>query len=443
MKKIYLFVLGTLILNFSRAQIISTVAGDGNSAYTGDGGQAVAASIWAPTATAVDKYGNLYIAQAGNNVIRKVNVAGVISTFAGNGLQGFSGDGGQAIAASFNNIRAIAIDTAGNIYVDDTGNYRVRRINIGGTVTTVAGNGISAYSGDGGLATSASFQWTQSIAIDKNNCLYIADEINNVVRKVDMNGIISTFVGNGTAGYSGDGGIASTAQLKGPDGICFDKFNNLFIADANNNVIRKVSSIGVISTFAGSTQGFSGDGGQAVSAQLNIPIAVACDSLNNVYISDRYNNKIRVVTPNGIINTIAGDGIAGFSGDGGPALNAEFKNVVSIYVSPANEIYLSDFQNNRIRKIGALNSVSYPDQPLSLNIYPLPVSNSLNIESQNANIFFQLKITDVLGKDMRIETLELRQGKTSIDVSTFQNGIYFLTVTSGKESSTQKLIINH
>jgi hypothetical protein len=260
--------------------------GNGLASHTGDGGQATAAGINTPRALTFDAKGNLYIADYGNNLIRKVNTAGIITTIAGNGMSGFSGDGGQATSASLNGPKGIALDGIGNIYISDAYNMRIRKVNTLGVITTIAGKGTAGFSGDGGQATSAELNYPERVIVDAANNFYIADYYNNRVRKINTAGIITTIAGNGTGGFSGDGGQATAAGLNQLTEVALDAANNLFIVDFLNNRIRKVNSSGIISTVAGNgTAGFSGDGGQATAAKLNNPYGISFDCIGNLYIA--------------------------------------------------------------------------------------------------------------------------------------------------------------
>jgi trimeric autotransporter adhesin len=285
---------------------LRVVAGSGASGYSGDGGQATLAQLSYPRDIAVDSAGNLYIADTFNDRIRKVASSGVITTVAGNKTRGYSGDGDQAASAQLSNPFGIAVDSAGNLYIADTYNDRVRKITSDGVITTIAGNGTSGFGGDGGKAASAQLSMPSGIAVDSAGNLYIADWGNNRIRKVTAEGVITTVAGNGKDGYSGDGGQAITARLSGPFGVAVDSAGNLYIADPGNHRIRKVTSGGVITTIAGNgKEGYTGDGGQAALAQLNKPDRVVVDSAGNLYIADSESNCIRKITPAGVITTIA------------------------------------------------------------------------------------------------------------------------------------------
>jgi uncharacterized protein (TIGR03437 family) len=335
--------------------VISTVAGNGTNAYSGDGGPATSASL-RPNGLTLDSAGNIYIADVSKSVIRKVSTAGIISTVAGfaDEKTQFSGDGGPATSASIYiaaNHNGLAVDSAGNLYIADDGHQRVRKVDTQGIITTVAGNGHQGFSGDGGAATDAQLFRPSAVAIDSAGNLYIADMLNSRVRKVNTDGVISTIAGNGAIGYSGDGGPATSAAMFEPTGIALDSAGNVYIADQNAYVIRKVNTAGIISTVAGSGAfGFSGDGGPATSAELSGPYDIAVDSGGNLYIADHNNHRVRKVDTNGIITSIAGGGSGAGIGDGGAPTSAVV-NPAGIAVDSSGNYYIADLENNRIRKV--------------------------------------------------------------------------------------------
>lgn len=337
--------------------IITTVAGNATYVFSGDGGPATEASLLYPAGVALDSGGNLYIADTYHQRVRLVGAAsGVINTLAGNGTSWFSGDGGGATDASLYSY-GVAADNGGNLYIADTYNRRIRRVDTGGIISTIAGNGTAAFSGDGGPATSASIDLGFGVALDSSINLYFADSRNLRVRRVAAaTGVITTVAGNGSAGPGGDGGPATSASLQdGPNGVAVDSSGNLYIADTANERIRRVDAItGIITTVAGNgTYGFSGDGGPATSAALGYPTNVALDGGGNLYIADAYNHRIRRVAPDGIITTVAGDGTQGYNGDGGPATSASLAYPYGVGVDSNGDLYVADTANHRIRRVDA------------------------------------------------------------------------------------------
>ena len=330
--------------------LVTLVAGNGDQAFSGDNGPATSASLNTPRGVAVDSASNLYIADSGNYRIRKVS-GGVITTVAGNGASGFSGDNVPAGSAALFSPLGIAVDSNGSLYFVDSGglpgNSRIRKVS-GGVLTTVAGGGESGL-GDGGPATSAQFNFPIAVAVDSAGNVYISDTTINLVRKVS-NGVITTVAGNGTPGSSGDNGPAASAQLHNPQGIAVDSAGNLYIADSYNNRIRKVSG-GVITTVAGNgTPGFSGDNAPAIAAQLQGPTGLAMDAAGGLYIADSGNYRIRKVS-NGAIATVAGTGWSSFGGDGGLATGAQLFWPQGVAVDSTGNVYIADTQNFSVRKV--------------------------------------------------------------------------------------------
>lgn len=270
-------------------------AGKGLPGYTGDG-LATSAKLYSPNDVAIDGAGNVYIADSQNHRVRKVGANGQITTVAGTGMAGYSGDGGAAIAARLNYPVDLAIDSAGNIFIADMGNNRIRKIDAAGIITTVAGSDAGARSGEGAGATSARLDYPMGVAADSSGNIYIADKFNNRVLKVDTKGAMTTIAGNGATAFAGDGGPATSASLFNPTGVEVDSAGNIFIADTFNNRIRKVGTDGVITTIAGDGKGrYFGDGGPASTASLYTPYRMAIDTVGNLYIADFSNNRIRKV----------------------------------------------------------------------------------------------------------------------------------------------------
>jgi sugar lactone lactonase YvrE len=336
------------IRKISPTGTISTVAGEDNppgGVPRGDGGPAYTAILSAPTGVAVDSTGAVYIADTFGEGLRKVTSDGIIAAVAGTSWPlGPAGPSG------------LAIDSAGNLYIAEAFSGHIRKFSPDGVITTVAGSLQQAVepdsSGDGGLATSARLFWPKDIALDGSGNLYIADTGNNKIRMVNAAGIITTIAGTGPAGYSGvgfsgDGGPAVRASLFLPSGIALDGSGNLYIADTNNYRVRKISPSGIISTLAGNgTRGFSGDGGPALQAQLFNPVGLKLDSAGNLYIAD--STSVRMVSPAGIITTVAGTGVQGASGDGGPATKA-LLGAWGLAFDGAGDLYVADPWSNSVR----------------------------------------------------------------------------------------------
>jgi hypothetical protein len=277
----------------------------------------------------------------------------IINTLAGNGTGGYSGDGGEATSAELNHPYDATVDGYGNLFIADYNNDCIREVGTNDIITTAAGNGTAGYSGDGGWATNAELNHPEGVVVDGYGNLYIADFGNNRIREVGTNGIITTVAGNGSQGYSGDGGVATNAELNSPRGVAVDGFGNLFIADAGNERIREVGTNGIITTVAGNgVAGYSGDGGVATNAELNNPWGVAVDGFGNLFTADNENQRIRKVGTNGIITTVAGNGKNGDSGDGGAATNAELWYPASVAVDGFGNLFFANQFYDIIREVG-------------------------------------------------------------------------------------------
>lgn len=337
--------------------IMSTVAGNQNWIYAGDGQPATQTNIFLPFGLAIDAAGNLYLADSSNNRIRKVDAStGNMATVAGNGNIGATGDGAQATAASLSSPSSIVLDPAGNLYFADSGNNAVRRVDaVTGLITTVAGTlNQHGYTGDHGTATAATLNTPNGLALDASGNLYLADTGNHVIRRVDAaTSIITTVAGTGAAGFNGDSQLATKAQLNSPWSVYVASTGELYIADQNNHRVRLISAAGMITTISGTgTAGFIGDKGPAAQAQLNSPASVALDVAGNLYIADSGNNRIRKISAkDGSISTIAGVDGESFSGDGGPADQASLYGPYTLVLSGASDLFIADVFHNRIRKI--------------------------------------------------------------------------------------------
>ena len=378
----------------------------------------------------------MYIADADNNVIRKVTTTGIISTVAGNGTGGYSGDGGAATAAEMNYPQGIVFDAAGNLYISDAG--RIRKVVLStGIITTFAGDGTGNYGGDGGQATAAGLD-PIGLTIDTHGNMYVADWNNQRIRKINTSGIISTVAGTGTFGFSGDGGQATAAELFYPGEVVIDATGNLYISDEVNMRIRKVSAPGIITTIAGNgTQGYSGDGGLAINAELYQPTGLALDASGNLYIADELSNRIRKVTTSGIITTIAGNGTQSYSGDGGQATAAELNYPGGVSFDAAGNLYIADSDNYRIRKVTNVAAAGI-EQIINNNeqvyVYPNPANNRIYIGTKE---IVEIKLYDLLGNEI------LTTKDNEIDVSGLTNGVYFIEVNTNGNNYTQKVIVQH
>jgi sugar lactone lactonase YvrE len=395
------------IIQGAPSSFIYSIAGNGHFGYSGDGGAATLAQVNGVSKAILDGAGNLYIADRANNRVRKVAAGtGVITTYAGNGTAGYSGDNGPAVDAEVSPA-GLALDSAGNLFIADESNSVVREVAAAtGVITTFAGNGKAGYSGDTGAATSAELSQPSAIAVDSNGNLYIAENGNARIRKVTAPaGIITTVAGNGTNGYSGNGGLAINAAMNRPSGLALDGAGNLYVADTYNNVIRKVTaSSGLITAVAGNGfgagqffGGYSGDGGSATNAELNRPEDVAVDVAGNLYIADSYNQVIRKVTAsNGIITTFAGNGsdCNAVSGDGGPATSAGLCYPPGVSVDGAGNLYIAD-NYQRVREVTVAGNpptavTTAPVFSVSGGTYPDPESVTITDSTPGASIYMTM-----------------------------------------------------
>ena len=455
---IFYLVMLLFVLTNSKAQIITTIAGSGpyglngaggtTGSYAGDGGPATIATLNMPFGITLDTSGIIYFGDQMHLIIRKINNAGIISTIAGNDTFGFGGGGvgddGPATAATFLHIDAIMTDNKCNLYIPDFGVPRIRKINTAGIINTIAGDSIAGHTGDGGPASAAELGSPTGIAFDKKGNLYFIDDY---IRKINTHNIISTIGGNGVFGYSGDGGSATNASFKCPADLVINKKGDVCFTDECNYYIRKIDSFGIITTIAGSDSlcGYSGDGAAATAAKLCMPEGIIMDVIGTIYFSDYGNNVVRKIDTAGIITTIVGNGIEGFSGDGGPATAANLDHPAGLAFDKQGNLYIADQYNNRVRKVTNVGVMvdevrevvgSVPE----LNIYPNPTTGNLTIEGAAG---CSVVIYDMVGRVQNcygmysclgsagltmtgIHTITCN--KETIDISNLQTGIYIVEV---------------
>lgn len=428
-------------------QIIYTIAGNGIAAESGDGGKATAAEMNFPNGVAIDDTGNIYVSDDLGYRVRKINhVTGLISTYAGSGKGGFAGDGGPATAAKLLSPQGMAFDKQGNLYLAEIFNQDVRKISATGIITTYAGTGSSGYTGDGGQATTATFNEPVSVAVDSGGNVYVADELNDVVRKITPAGIISTVAGNGTSGFKGDGGPATAAEITTPTDIAFDSSWNMYISD-DNNYIRKVDvHTGIITSVVGcGNEGYAGDGGPATAAEIDGPIGIALDKAGDIFIVDNDNGRIReAYASTGIINTIVGNGGTGFSGDSGMATAAEVDLPFYVKLDAAGNLYFTDGGNNRVRMVTNVVGLPLIKQPvLAFNIYPNPANSYFNISfTSPLEKGSTIVLTSILGEEIWSEKLPETQTFITRTTNDLSPGLYLVTIHKIDGTSyTSKILI--
>ena len=337
--------------------IITTIAGTGEPGYSGDGGPATQALLREPFMCAFDQQGNLYVAEAPNHCVRRIDRdTGVITTVAGTGSVGYSGDGGPATQATFNEPYSLEIDGNGDIYIVDRLNAVVRKVDgSSGVITTVAGTGEPGYGGDGGPGSQAQLREPNDCFLDGRGGLLIADIQDQRIRRLDLaSGIITTFAGNGEKVRGGDGGPAINASILGSRAVCMDSKGNTYIAEREGNGVRKVDANGVMSTLAGTGErGYTGDGGPALTATWGAPKAIRCDGNDNIVVVDTENHAIRRIDAStGIVTTIAGGRLGG-EGDGGNATDAGMDRPHGCCLDQEGNLYIADSNNHRVRVVGA------------------------------------------------------------------------------------------
>jgi uncharacterized protein YjdB/sugar lactone lactonase YvrE len=343
----------------SSALKIYTIAGTGVAGFSGDDSLAVNAKINEPNYLTKDAVGNIYFSDYNNRRVRKISTEGIITTIAGNGTSGSGGDGGPATAAQLIEPGGLAIDASGNIYIADLGSNKIRKVSTSGVITTFAGTGSSSSSGDGGHATSATLNVPMGLAIDNAGNIYVTEQFGHRVRKITAgSNIISTIAGNGDIGYTGNGGPATAAKISYPNHIFLDSANNIYLTDNGNHALRKINNSGIITTIAGNgIQGFSGNGGAATAAKLDYPAGATMDDSGNIFIADFGNHRVRKINTSGIISTYAGTGTPGYNSDCIAPTSARVNDPLDLLMTNDGALLLSDASNNRIRKIHTSNII--------------------------------------------------------------------------------------
>lgn len=442
MKNALLIIL-SFVVTQGFSQYINTIAGNGVHSFSGDNGLAVEAGIDSPVDVVVDRWRNVYIADANNSRIRKIDTDGIITTVAGNGEIGFSGDGDLAVNAVLGRPCGITADSSGNIYFLDSDNFRIRKIDVAGIITTVAGTGTMGYTGDGGPATQATIGSGNGIASDQAGNIYIATFHFHVIRKIDhQTGIISTIAGTGVAGNFGDGGLAVNATFNYPNWVEVDHQGNIYVSDMNNNKIRKITTDGIIHNVAGSpfgVLGYDGDNGPATEALLHQPQDIAVDQYGNLFISDY--DRIRRVNLEGKIITYAGNGTLGSSGDGWLATYANIGCRAGICVDQNSNLYIAESYTHRIRKVNAYLAETAENKSLedNISVYPNPAKDQLTVENNSdEKCIFQLvdaQGTVIIEKDV--------PDQIQVDISTISSGMYFISLRNETSNSFKPISISH
>ncbi len=449
MAKNKITVLLVLVLIFtiylSDAQNIFTVAGTGIAGYNGEGGMATASQLNLPTSVTTDASGNIYVADVLNSRIRMINASGIITTYAGNGTSAYGGDGGNAVAAALQYPYGIVFDAPGNGYIVDRLNNVIRKVTPSGIISTFAGNGNAGFSGDGAAATTAQLSDPTGVAIDASGNVYICDKANQRIRKVNTSGIISTIAGIGTVGAAGDGSLATSAQLNFPARVLLDAAGNIYISDYFNNKIRKINTSGIISTIAGTgNAGSNGDGGAATSAELNRMTAMAFDSGGNMYIADTDNNRIRKINTSGIISTVAGNGIAAFGGDGNVAINSQLNAPIGLSIDAFDNLYICDQHNQRVRTICSTNCVAgitaYSINDKNALLYPNPNNGSFNLQLNSGIENAELHVINSYGN--KVYEQKIFFGQNDISIQNLASGLYsYIIIKNKTQLQTGKLSI--
>jgi sugar lactone lactonase YvrE len=424
---------GQGILTVTPSRTTTTSAGTGAVGYTGDGGAATSATLASPSAVAYDASGNLYFADAQNHVVREVSKTGQMSTIAGTGVEGFGGDSAAATAALLDTPTGVAVDTTGNVYIADSHNHRIRKVS-GGTITTIAGTGAPGFSGDTGAATAAQLSLPSAVAVDATGNVYIADTNNQRIRKITGT-TIATIAGDGEELFAGDGATATAAVLDSPTGVAVDATGNVYIADRHNQRVRMVTPAGTISTIAGSgtasfSGSFSGDGATATAATLAKPSGVSVDAAGNIYVADTDNQRIRQVS-GGTVASVAGSGQQGFGGDSGPATSAILNSPKAVATDASGNLTIADKLNQRLRA-AALPTLTFANGGVGIPsaAQSVTLANTGSASITIASVAFTGAFTTAAGGTCSATPITLAAG-----ASCAQN-IAFLPVAPGAASGS-------
>ena len=435
-KRLYLLFIVFFFSLTGYSQTITTIAGTGAFDCSDDGGLAIDGGLGGAQSVAVDMAGNVYVSESNCDRIRKINTSGIISTIAGDEDTGYSHNGAPATSCGLHMPTGVTTDRLGNVYIADNLGNAVRKVNTAGVISTVAGTGMDGYNGDNIPATSAQLDKPYDIAVDGLGNVYIGEMGNRRVRKVSTDGIITTVAGNGDDLEPGVNGQPATAVGLGPvAGVAVDASGNLYVSCYNSashfgsdsvNEVFRVNAAGVVNSIAGTgAGGYSGEGGPATAALLSHPTKVATDNSGNVYIADMGNNRIRKIDASGIITTFAGNGTGGFSGDNGPAASCELNGPAGIAFDADGNMFVADKSNERIRRIANVSTaVNALTETKSLAVYPNPAANEVTIS-------YTEKITNVAVYDIFGQVAYLRNynaEQVQVNVADLPAGVYLVKV---------------
>ena len=430
------FVFICLVCARAQSTIITTVCGVGVEGFGGDGDFAIDAGLSFPAGMCIDKASNIIFCDAQNGRIRRIDTSGIITTIAGSGAFGsYGGDGGPATAAHLYNPQGVCADAAGNIYIADPAMNVVRKVDTSGFINIFAGiAGIDSfgYNGDGIAATTAKLFGPFGVAADAAGNIYIADGGNSAIRKVNTAGIISTIAGDTTRGYSGDGGMATDAMLNMPFAVATDTRGDVYFSEFDGNRIRKVNSMGIISTIAGGdTSGYSGDGGPATAALLFQPLGLKVDNAGNVYFADQGNNRVRKIDTAGIISLVAGNGGFDYTGDAGVAVDATFRYPADVALDAKGNLYITDNENFVIRRVVnpalSINQVKLLPEPVML--FPDPANASITVRVPQGTDGSTLRIYNASGQ--AVKCARVSGESVAVNVSDLSAGVYFASYNTG------------